>query len=162
MTTTNQPNNGAAEKGERGRTVDAVLEKLIGTAQKITVVALAGLLIVVVLLSTVHLGALIVEEVLKPPRWLIPVEGLLDIFGYFLLVLIGVELLETLKAYLRKDVIHVRVVLEVALIAMARKVIIEEPNTVPGTTLFGIAALILALGIAFYFERQAKREPLHS
>lgn len=54
-----------------------------------------------------------------------------------------------------------RVVLEVALIAMARKVIIEEPNTAPGLTLFGIAALILALGIAFYFERQAKRESGH-
>jgi hypothetical protein len=53
-------------------------------------------------------------------------------------VLIGVELLETLKAYVGKDVIHVRVVLEVALIAMARKVIIEEPNNVllraPGET----------------------------
>jgi uncharacterized membrane protein (DUF373 family) len=44
---------------------------------------------------------------------------------------------------------------------MARKVIIEEPNTVPGVTLFGIAALILALGIAFIFERQAKRETGH-
>lgn len=88
-------------------------------------------------------------------------QGLLEIFGYFLLVLIGVELLETLKAYVRKDVIHVRVVLEVALIAMARKVIIEEPNTVPGATLFGIAALIFALGLAFYFERQAKRETGH-
>jgi uncharacterized membrane protein (DUF373 family) len=89
------------------------------------------------------------------------VQGLLEIFGYFLLVLIGVELLETLKAYMRKDVIHVRVVLEVALIAMARKVIIEEPNAVSSMTLLGIAALILALAIAFYFERQAKREPGH-
>ena len=35
--------------------------------------------------------------------------------------------------------------LEVALIAMARKVIIEEPNTVSSLTLLGIAALILAL-----------------
>jgi uncharacterized membrane protein (DUF373 family) len=41
------------------------------------------------------------------------VQGLLEIFGYFLLVLIGVEPVETLRAYLRKDVIHVRVVLEV-------------------------------------------------
>jgi uncharacterized membrane protein (DUF373 family) len=72
--------------------------------------------------------------------------------------LIGVELLETLKAYVKKDVIHVRLVLEVALIAMARKVIILEPNGVPGLTLFGMAALILALGAAFYFERQAHRE----
>jgi uncharacterized membrane protein (DUF373 family) len=104
-----------------------VLETVIGGFQKLTVIALAGMLVVVMLLSTVHLGVLIGEEVWKPPRWLIPVQGLLEIFGYFLLVLIGVELLETLKAYLRKDVIHVRVVLEVALIAMARKVIIEEP-----------------------------------
>jgi uncharacterized membrane protein (DUF373 family) len=134
------------------------METLITKVQKVTVLALAAMLVVVMLLSTVHLGVLIAQEIWKPPRWLIPVQGLLEIFGYFLLVLIGVELLETLKAYVKKDVIHVRVVLEVALIAMARKVIIEEPNTVPGLTLFGIAALILALGIAFYFERQAKRE----
>lgn len=135
-----------------------ILEALISKVQKLTVMALAGMLVVVMVLSTRHLGVLIGQEVWKPPKWLIPVQGLLEIFGFFLLVLIGVELLETLKAYVRKDVIHVRVVLEVALIAMARKVIIEEPNTVPGLTLFGIAALILALGIAFYFERQAKRE----
>jgi uncharacterized membrane protein (DUF373 family) len=133
------------------------MENLITRAQKLVVAALAILLIIVVALSTVHLGVLIAEEIWKPPKYLIPVQGLLDIFGYFLLVLIGVELLETLKAYVKKNVIHVRVVLEVALIAMARKVIVEEPNNVPSLTLFGIAALILALGIAFYFERQAQR-----
>jgi uncharacterized membrane protein (DUF373 family) len=138
-------------------TNEAVVELVITKIQKSTVMALAGLLIVVVVLSTVHLGVLITEEIWKPPRFLIPVQGLLEIFGYFLLVLIGVELLETLKAYVKKDAIHVRVVLEVALIAMARKVIIEEPNNVSSLTLFGIAALILALGIAFYFERQAQR-----
>ena len=131
-------------------TVETVLTKV----QKLTVVTLAGMLIVVMVLSTVHLGVLIGHEIWEPPRFLIRVQGLLEIFGYFLFVLIGVELIETLKAYVKKDVIHVRVVLEVALIAMARKVIIEEPNQVPGLTLFGIAALILALGIAYYFERQ--------
>jgi len=133
------------------------VETLITKAQKSVVLALAVLLIIVVGLSTIHLGFLIAEEIWKPPKFLIPVQGLLDIFGFFLLVLIGVELLETLKAYVKKDVIHVRVVLEVALIAMARKVIVEEPNNVAGLTLFGIAALILALGLAFYFERQAQR-----
>ncbi len=135
-----------------------IIEVLLTKVQKLTVLTLAVMLVVVMVLSTIHLGVLIWAEILKPPRFLIPVQGLLDIFGYFLLVLIGVELIETLKAYVKKDTIHVRVVLEVALIAMARKVIIEEPNTVPGLTLFGIAALILALGIAFYFERQAKHE----
>jgi uncharacterized membrane protein (DUF373 family) len=94
------------------------------------------MLVLIVVLSTMHLGVLIAQEIWKPPRFLIHVEGLLDIFGYFLLVLIGVELLETPKACVKKDVIHVRVVLEVALIAMARKVIIEEPNGVPRLTLW--------------------------
>jgi uncharacterized membrane protein (DUF373 family) len=138
------------------------VETLVTNTQKFTVCGLIVMLVVVVVLSTLHLGVLIAEEIWAPPRFLIRVQGLLEIFGYFLLVLIGVELLETLKANLKKDVIHVRVVLEVALIAMARKVIIEEPNTVPSLTLLGIAALILALALAFYFERQAKREPRHA
>ena len=69
------------------------------------------MLAVVVVLSTLHLGVLIAQEIWRPPRFLIAVQDLLEIFGYFLLVLIGVELLETLKAYVKKDVIHVRVVL---------------------------------------------------
>jgi uncharacterized membrane protein (DUF373 family) len=129
---------------------------LLSKIQRFTVMVLAGMLAIVVVLSVAHLGKMIGEEIWKQPRFLIPVQGLLDIFGYFLLVLIGVELLETLRAYMKKDVFHVRVVLEVALIAMARKTIIEEPAAVPGLTLFGVAALILALGVAFYFERQTQ------
>jgi Predicted membrane protein len=132
-----------------------ILAKFLANIQKLAVLLLAVMLTVVVALSIAHLAVLIAEEIWKAPRFLIPVPGLLDIFGYFLLVLIGVELLETLRAYLRKDVIHVRVVLEVALIALARKVIILEPHDVPSSALFGIAALILAVGVAFYFERQA-------
>lgn len=134
------------------------LEILITRVQAITVAAMMVLLMIVVLSSTVHLGFLIAQEMWKPPRLLIPVQGLLEVFGYFLLVLIGVELLETLKVYIRKDIIHVRVVIEVALIAMARKVITEEPHSVSSLTLFAIAALILALGVAFYFERQASEQ----
>ena len=134
------------------------MEKLLAKFQKLIVWVLTAMLAVIVLLSTVHLGVLIGEEVWKQPRFLISVQSLLDLFGYFLLVLIGVELLETIKSYMKEGDIHVRVVLEVALIAMARKAIIEEPHTAPGLSLFGLAALILALGVAFYFERQTERK----
>jgi uncharacterized membrane protein (DUF373 family) len=133
---------------------ETVFDTLLTKIQKFTILVIIGMLVIVMLLSTAHLGVLIAEEIWAPPRLLIPVQGLLDIFGYFLLVLIAVELLETLKAYLRKDVIHVRVVLEVALIAIARKVITEEPKAESSLMLFGIAALILALGVAVYIERQ--------
>ncbi|HYB77001.1 MAG TPA: phosphate-starvation-inducible PsiE family protein [Candidatus Bathyarchaeia archaeon] len=128
------------------------METLVTRVQTLVVVVLMVLLTLVLLLSTAHLGVLIAEEIWKPPRFLIPVQGLLDVFGYFLLVLIGVELLETLKGYIRKNVMHARVVLEVALIAIARKVVTTEPAAVSGLTLFGIAALILALGVAYFLE----------
>jgi hypothetical protein len=47
--------------------------KLITRVQKVTVMALAVMLIVVMLLSTLHLGVLIGQEILKPPKWLIAV-----------------------------------------------------------------------------------------
>ena len=128
------------------------MEIFVTRVQTLVVSVLMVLLALVVVLSTAHLGVLIAEEIWKPPRFLIQVQGLLEVFGYFLLVLIGVELLETLKGYIKKNVMHARVVLEVALIAVARKVVTTEPASVTGVTLFGIAALILALGVAFYLE----------
>lgn len=137
------------------------LANLISGVQAITVTAIMILLMIVLVLSTLHLGYLIAKEMWEPPRFLIPVQGLLEVFGYFLLVLIGVELLETVKMYLKRDVIHVRVVIEVALIAMARKAITEEPASVPSLTLFGVAALILALAVASRFQRDTRDQESH-
>lgn len=132
------------------------MNTLITKVQALTVGTLMVLLMLVVVLSTVHLGVMTAEELWKPPRFLIPVQGLVDVFGYFLLVLIGVELLETLKGYIQRDTGHVGVVLEAALIAVARKVITAEINSVSAMTLFGVAALILALGVGIHFERQSR------
>jgi len=134
----------------------------ITRVQAIILTALIVMLMIVVLISTVHLGWLIAEQIWQPPRFLIPVQGLLEIFSYFLLVLIGVELLETLKMYARRDIIHVRVVVEVALIAVARKVITEEPRSVSSLTLFGMASIIMALALAMYFERESHTSIVNS
>jgi len=131
---------------------------LVAKVQMLVVSTVMVLLMIVVLLSTVHLGVLIAQEIWEPPRFLISVHGLLDVFGYFMLVLIGVELLETLRMYIKKDVIHVRVVIEVAMIAVARQVIVGEPEHLSSLTLLGIAAIIVALALAFYFERQTTNE----
>jgi uncharacterized membrane protein (DUF373 family) len=73
------------------------METLLTKAQKLIALVPAVLLVIVVVLSTVDLGFLIAHEIWKPPRFLIQVQGLLEIFSFFLLILIGVELLETLK-----------------------------------------------------------------
>ena len=135
------------------------MDKFVGKAQAVIIRVLMLLLLLVVALSTVHLGVLIAQEIWKHPRFLIVVPALLELFGYFLLVLIGVELLETLRSYAHETAPRLRVVLEVALIAAARKVITLEPSTTSGLTLFGIAALILALGIAFYLQGSGVANP---
>src|SRR5689334_3000828 len=88
---------------------------------------LAILLVLVITLATIDLTVHLIKSVLnRTPRFLIGVDQLFELFGSFLIILLGLELLETVKAYLRDDLIHVEVVLMMALIALARKVIILE------------------------------------
>ena len=87
-------------------------------------------------------------------------DELLDIFGFFLLVVIGIELLDTLKAYLRENVIHVEIVILVAVIAIARKVIILDPAfsdvsaVSEGIMMLGMGVIIVGLGIAYYLIKK--------
>ena len=122
--------------------------------ERIIVTALIVMMTVVLLLTTVDLGWLLVQDILTAPILLLDVEELLDIFGFFLLVLIGVELLETIKAYFYDHVVHVEVVLEVAMIAIARKVITLEVKDLPSMTLIGIGAIIVALAVAFHLVKR--------
>ena len=68
--------------------------------ERVVVVSLLIMMALVVCLSTVELGWFIIKDVITPPIFLLEIDELLDIFGMFLLVLIGVELLETVKMYL--------------------------------------------------------------
>ena len=127
--------------------------------ERIIVHSLIVMMIVVVLLATIDLGWIIVKDIITPPIIMLEIDELLEIFGFFLLVLIGVELLETIKAYLVERVVHVEVVIEVALIAVARKVIILDLEKYESLTLIGMAALILAIAIAIYAIKHFIRPP---
>ena len=115
------------------------------------------MLAIVVVLATVDLGWLIIKDILTPPILLLDIAELLELFGAFLLVMIGLELLGTVKTYITKNTIHVEVVLLVAIIAIARKVVILEPKEMSGAHLLGIAAIILALTAGYYLVRLGRR-----
>ena len=132
------------------------VSRLIKKFEHGIVLVLMGLLIVVVVLSTVELAWLLVKDV-ATSGILLEVEQMFELFGFFLLVLIGMELLATLKSYLYERVIHVEIVLEVALIAVAQKVIILDASRTGAPMLLGMAALILALAAAFWAVRSSRR-----
>jgi len=122
------------------------------------ILALIFMMIVVVLISTVELAYIIVQDIISPPLFWLEIDQLLEIFGFFLLILIGVELLETIKAYLAEKVVHSEIVLEVALIAITRKVIILDVKEYSGVSVIGIAALIISIAIAYYILKRTLKE----
>ena len=126
--------------------------------QKFIIVILAILMGFVVMLATLELVYIIALDLLSPPIVLLDSKELLDIFGYFLLILIGIELLETFSIYIRERAINVQVVLLVAMIALARKVIILDAEDIQSLTLFAIGFVILALAAEYYMVKRSQDE----
>jgi uncharacterized membrane protein (DUF373 family) len=124
--------------------------------ERFMIQALMVMMAIVLGFATLDLGWLIVKDIAEVPYLLLSVNQLLDIFGLFMLVLIGIELLETImKTYLTQDQPHYEVVLSVAIIAIARKVIILDLKEVDSLSLIGIASIIVSLTVGYFFMKRA-------
>jgi uncharacterized membrane protein (DUF373 family) len=130
---------------------------LVGSFERAVVFALIVLLMIVVGAATAELGVELAKDLTSRETSLLDVEEMFSLFGYFLLVLIGLELLKTLKTYVHEGVVQVEVVLEVALIAVAQKLIILNLSKVAPPFVYGLAALILTLSLAFWLVRHGRR-----
>ncbi len=135
------------------------LRKAFSTFEHLIVLLLLLLMMAAVLAATVELSVILYTELVKPPMMLLNIDEMLEVFGFFLMVLIGVELLETIKAYLEEERVHAEVVFLVAIVAVSRKVIILDYKQADPLLLFGMAALIIALGAGYYLVRSAVRLP---
>ena len=128
---------------------------LIKSFEKIIIRVLVVLMAFVLLLSTVELAWVIIKDIITPPVFFLEIDELLDIFGLFMLVLIGIELLDTIaKTNMAESTNHAQIVMAVAIIAIARKVIILDVKDLSGLALVGIAAIILALSIGYYLIKK--------
>ena len=137
------------------------MEKLLRKFEHYLVIGLLAMMALVVFLSTLELAVIIVERMLitgKPQLLLLDISDLLEIFGFFMMILIGLELMETIKIYLVDESIHVEIICLVAIVAVTRKVIILDLYKLPPVSLLGIAAIILALTIGYYFLKKALNE----
>ena len=126
--------------------------------QNAVLILLTWMMALVVFLATAELFYIVTKEIVSPPLILLGIDQLLEIFGYFLLVLIGIELLETFRIYLAEKVINVQVVLLVAIIAIARKVIILDVTKLPSITLIGIAAIVVSLSAGYYLVKKSQQD----
>jgi len=81
-------------------------------------------------------------------------EALQSAFGGVLMVLLGLELLETVKVYFQEHKIRVEIILFVAIIATGRHIIQLDTHNANPMVLFGLAALMLALSASYFLLKR--------
>jgi uncharacterized membrane protein (DUF373 family) len=129
--------------------------RLIGKFELLINAVLLVFIALVVLLTTVQLGWEIVAAFINPSLFHFDPSSLLDLFGGFLLILIGVELMNTVKIYLVDKSVHVEVILAVGLVAITRKVVVLDHQKLDGTSLIGVAVIIISLSVSYYLVRRS-------
>jgi uncharacterized membrane protein (DUF373 family) len=125
--------------------------------ERIVYYILIALLSLVILFAVLELVFIVGTGFLAASAYRLDNKEILEIFGFFLLILIGIELLDTIKAYIQENKIHVEVIVLLAIIAISRKVILLDPFGA-GTgdlPLLGLGALIFALCTGYYLLRKA-------
>ena len=111
---------------------------------------LAALMILVIFFGVVDVGWTLYQRLMTEPKFILTMGDVLATFGAFMVVLIAIEIFQNIILYLRDDVIHVRIVLATALMAVARKVIILDYDQLSDMYVFATSLLLVATGLAYY------------
>lgn len=134
-----------------------LLVSIEGIVSKVLSIAM-----VIVILVTVYdlIAFLITDLLITEPSGRFSTT-LTVVFGLFLNVLIALELLENITAYLKKHVIQVELVIVTSLIAVSRKIIILDLEKTAGIDLIALATAILALSVSYWIIRRVNRRSDH-
>lgn len=135
---------------------------------------LAILMVFVIVMGVVDVAWTLYQRLMSQPAYILTITDMLATFGAFMAVLIAIEIFINITIYLREDVIHVKIVMATALMAIARKVIILDLEKTEPEYLWGIASVVFAISIGYwlvvklprfdlelgYGKREQKRETI--
>jgi len=129
--------------------------EIVTKFERIIYGALIVMLMVVLVFAVGELAWLLITNLNNTPLLILENHELTNVLGAFLLVLIAVELLDTILEYFRENAIHVEIVVLLSIIAIARKVILLDPSTTNGVELIGIGIIIIGLAAAYFLIKKA-------
>ncbi len=123
--------------------------------EQIVVLLLTFIIAIVVLMALYDLAREVVHLLVAtaPP----PAERVFrTLFGQILTLLIALEFKHSILrlAARRDNIVRVRTVLLIAMLALARKFIVLDASAYPAGTIFALAAVILALGVTYWLVRE--------
>jgi uncharacterized membrane protein (DUF373 family) len=134
-------------------------EKIVKQFKFVVVIAVALLLILSVAIAISVLYVLFIDGLranMTAVHSVGRMQGELQrLFAGVLLVLLGLELIETLKTYFTADSIRIEVILIVAMIGVGRHILNIDLERIGAPTLIGAAALILALAVSYFLIKRA-------
>lgn len=128
-------------------------EPLINFLKKVihfTIRVTAVMITLVIIWAVIDVGWEIYRSLTTAPIGLLNKDDLLPIFGAFMVVLIAIEIFVNIIMYLQDQVIHVKIVLATALMAIARKVIIFDFDKVSYHYIWATSLVIISLGFTYW------------
>jgi uncharacterized membrane protein (DUF373 family) len=134
---------------------DALFLRLIDIGEQQLAKLLGAALFLVMLVASIQLVAQVVVGLLTPGlSWF--GNRLIELLGDLLSLLIGLEVLQNITAYLRRRVVQIELVLVTAITAVARKVIVLPPGSEnKPLLLLGLGVAVLCLAGAYWLVLQA-------
>jgi uncharacterized membrane protein (DUF373 family) len=133
--------------------------EIVNKFEKVIYAVLMALLMVVIVVSVFDLALLMYKSWGISSKYVLETSVIITLLGAFLLVLICIELLDTIKAYFEENTIHVEIVILLAIIAISRKVILLDPTGMSGiefgVEMMGIGVIVICLAAGYYFLKKA-------
>lgn len=147
----------AAPRSSRLRSLlgDQSVLHLVDRGERVMARVLSAVLLLVLAVATVQLLMDIVRDLIDPNHaWL--GDPLIALLGDLLNLLIGLEVLQNITAYLRRGVVQIDLVLLTAMTAVGRKVIVLPPGSENKPMLLvGLGVAVLCLSAAYWLVRGA-------
>ncbi len=134
-----------------------MLKKIETLVAKVLSIAMVAILLIAVVELCLFIGQeILLNNVLADPDKFSTVT-LIKIFGLFLNVLIALEVLENITAYLKQHGVQLELVVVTSLTAVARKIIIFDFSKSTGNELMALAIAILTLSISYWIVRRGSK-----
>ena len=124
--------------------------RMLATSIRYAVRVLAVLMVLVIWWGVADVVYVLYSRISNHPYYMLNISDIFATFGAFMAVLIAIEIFINIISYLRDNVIHIRIVLAIAFMAVARKGIVLDYKEVSADYVFATATLMLALAVAYW------------
>ena len=130
-------------------TSDRSYLRLIHWLENFVAKVLSVTLSIVILIALADLIFILIDDATNDPQGFYN-KTLIELFGSFLNILIALELLENITAYLKKHIVQLELVIITSLIAVARKIIIFDLQKYSNLDLLALGVAIVCLAASYW------------